>query len=144
MTPVVIDASVALAWCFPDEASSYADAVLLALGGKTPIVPAIWGLELTNAILVGQRAKRLGQREVDIFTTLLRNLPLIQDVQPITECVASILPLARRYNLSAYDAAYLELSIRRGAALATLDRNLHNAARRARVPIFSGVIETQH
>jgi predicted nucleic acid-binding protein len=129
---------MALAWCFRGEASSYADAVLVALEGKTLLVPAIWALEVANAILTGQRAKRLGQREVNTFTMLLQNLPIVQDVQPITACMASVLPLAAKHNLSAYDAAYLELSIRRGAALATLDRNLQSAALRTRVPIFPG------
>jgi len=138
LTAVVIDASMALAWCFRDEASSEADAVLVALEGKTLLVPAIWALEVANAILTGQRAKRLGQREVNTFTMLLQNLPIVQDVLPITECMARVLPLAAKHNLSAYDAAYLELSLRRGAALATLDRNLQSAALRTRVPIFRG------
>lgn len=88
--------------------------------------------------MVAQRAKRIRQPEINTFATLLEKFPLTQDVQPIRDCIASVLPLARKYNLSAYDAAYLELSIRRSAPLATLDRNLQNAARRARVPIFTG------
>ena len=58
-TGIVIDASVALAWCFPDEASDYADGVLVALDGRTAMVPAIWSAEITNALLVGERRKRI-------------------------------------------------------------------------------------
>jgi predicted nucleic acid-binding protein len=79
----VVDASVALAWCFPDEASDYADAVLVALEGRTILVPAIWGLEIANAVLAGERGKRLRQPEIRRFTTLLEGLSLVQDVQPV-------------------------------------------------------------
>ena len=60
MNGIVIDASVALAWCFPDEASDYADSVLLAIENQTVIVPAIWPVEITNALLVGERRNAFG------------------------------------------------------------------------------------
>jgi predicted nucleic acid-binding protein len=135
---VVVDASVALAWCFPDEASEYAEGVLVALEGRSILAPAVWGLEIANAVLVGERSKRLGQPEIRRFTTLLENLPLVQDVRSTGECVNNILPIAREYGLSAYDAAYLELAVRQGAPLATLDRKLQTAARKAGVAIFAG------
>jgi len=64
---VVVDASTALAWCFPDETSEYADGVLIALEGHTILVPAIWSLELANAVLVGERKKRLNQSEIKML-----------------------------------------------------------------------------
>jgi hypothetical protein len=67
----VVDASTALAWCFPDETNEYADIVLIALEGKTMLVPSIWPLEIANAVLVGERAKRLRQPEIQRFTALL-------------------------------------------------------------------------
>jgi predicted nucleic acid-binding protein len=133
----VVDASVALAWCFPDEASDYADAVLVALEGRTILVPAIWGLEIANAVLAGERSNRLRQPEIRRFTTLLESLSLVQDVQPVCDCVNDVLPLAREYGLSAYDAAYLELSIRHGAPLATLDGKLRKAAQKAGIEVFA-------
>ena len=136
MNSVVVDASTALAWCFPDEASGYADGVLVALEGKTILVPAVWSLEVANAILVGERKKRLRLSEIRQFTTLLESLSPVQDTQPVSENVVNVLPLARQYNLSAYDAAYLELSVRRGAQLATLDGKLRKAAQIAGVRIF--------
>lgn len=138
MSGVVIDASTALAWCFPDETSDYADSVLVALEGKTILVPAVWSLEIANAVLVGERKKRLRQPEILRFTTLLESLSVLQDLQPVGDHVSNVLPLAREYSLSAYDAAYLELSIRHGAPLATLDDRLENAAKRAGVKIFEG------
>jgi predicted nucleic acid-binding protein len=135
---VVVDASVALAWCFPDEASDYADAVLVALDGSTILVQAIWGLEIANAVLAGERSKRLRQPEIRRFTMLLESLSLVQDVQPVCDHVSNVLPLAREYSLSAYDAAYLELSIRHGAPLATLDGKLQKAAQKAGIRTFPG------
>ena len=138
MTGVVVDASTALAWCFPDETSDYADGVLVSLERKTMLVPAVWGLEIANAVLAGERKKRLNQPEIQRFITLLESLSLVQDVQPVGQHVSNVLPLARQYGLSAYDAAYLELSIRHGAPLATLDGKLQKAAQKAGVKIFAG------
>ena len=138
MTRVVVDASTALAWCFPDETSDYADGVLVSLERKTMLVPAVWSLEIANAVLVGERKKRLNQPEIRRFTTLLKSLSLVQDVQPVGEHVDNVLPLAHKYSLSAYDAAYLELSIRHGAPLATLDVKLQKAARQAGITLFTG------
>ena len=137
MTSVVVDASTALAWCFPDETSDYADGVLVSLERKTILVPVVWGLEIANAVLAGERKKRLNQPEIQRFITLLESLSLVQDVQPVGQHVSNVLPLARQYSLSAYDAAYLELSIRHGAPLATLDGKLQKAAQKAGVKIFA-------
>ena len=134
---VVLDASTALAWCFPDEMSDRADAVLEALEGATVLVPAVWSLEIANAVLVGERQKRLRQPEILRFLTLLEGLPIMEDTQTAAERVRNVLPLAREFGLSAYDAAYLELAARRGAALATLDGKLEKASRRAGVAVFS-------
>ena len=140
MIGIVIDASIALAWCFPDENSDYADGVLVALEGKTILVPAVWSLELCNAVLVGERKKRLHKPEILRFTTLLEGLSVQEDVQSVGDHVNNVLPLAQQYNLSAYDAAYLELAIRHSAPLATLDSKLGKAAKQAGVSIFGGAI----
>jgi predicted nucleic acid-binding protein len=138
LTEIVVDASTALAWCFPDETTDQADAILAALEGKTILVPAVWGLEVANAMLVGERKKCLRQPEIRRFTALLESLPLVQDAQPVGEYIGNVLPLAREYSLTAYDAAYLELSMRCNAPLATLDAKLQRAAERAGVEIFIG------
>jgi predicted nucleic acid-binding protein len=127
---------VALAWCFPDETSEYADGVLVALEGHSIFVPAVWALEVANAILVAEHAKRLRQKEIESFTGLLEHLSITQDAQSIADNILSVLPVARAHGLSAYDAAYLELSIRRGAPLATLDGKLRKAAKASAVQLF--------
>jgi predicted nucleic acid-binding protein len=138
LSGVVVDGSVALAWCFPDEASEYADGVLVALKGQAIVVPAVWGLEIANAMLAGERRKRLKQPEILRFVALLEGLSIVQDSQRVSESVSNVLPLAGAYGLSAYDAAYLDLSIRHGVPLATLDAKLRRAAQRAGVKIFAG------
>ena len=135
-TGIVIDASVALAWCFPDEASEYADGVLLALDGRTAMVPAIWPVEVANALLVGERRKRIRQPEARRFIELLKGLSILEDGQPFADTVSNILPLAREHDLSAYDAAYLDVAVRHGAPLATPDKALQKAGRAAGVKIF--------
>ena len=133
---IVIDASVALAWCFPDEASDYADGVLVALEGRTAMVPTIWPVEIANALLVGERRKRIRQPEVRRFVELLKGLSILEDGQPFADTVSNILPLAREHDLSAYDAAYLDVAVRHGAPLATLDKALQKAGRAAGLKIF--------
>ena len=136
MTGIVVDASVALAWCFPDEASEYADGVLVALEGRTVIVPAVWALEIANAVLVAERRKRVKQQEVRRFVELLGGLTILEHSQTAAETVKNVLPLARAYSLSAHDAAYLDVAVRRGAPLATQDRTLRKAARSEGLAIF--------
>jgi predicted nucleic acid-binding protein len=87
-------------------------------------------------LLVGERSKRLGPSEIRRFALLLESLPVLNDAQPFTELVNDVLTLAR--DLSAYDAAYLEVAIRYGAELATLDKKLQKAAQSAGVQMFAG------
>ncbi len=134
--PVVLDASTTLAWCFPDETSPYADDVLVALEGRTILVPPIWSLEIAHAILSGERKKRLNAPEIRRFLTLLENLPFVEERQPPLALLSDTLPIARQHNLSAYDAAYLGVAIRHQAPLATLDARLAKAAQLSGVTIF--------
>jgi predicted nucleic acid-binding protein len=133
----VLDASVALAWFFEDEADAYAEAVEEALARVTPVVPALWVLEVTNALLVGERRKRTTEAKTTQFAGLLRALPIAVDEQAGAHAFGDLLPLARTHGLSAYDAVYLELALRRGLPLATLDRTLLAAAKTVGVAAFA-------
>jgi len=133
---VVIDASVALAWCFPDEQSPYADKVLQELDGCSVLVPSVWALEITNGLLVGERRRRIGQSDILRFIDLLDALSPQEVSVPINAHFHALLPLGRGYGLSAYDAAYLHTAIRTEAELATADDALEKAARTAGVPIM--------
>ena len=136
MNGIVVDASVALAWCFPDEASNYADSVLLAIENQTILVPTIWPVEITNALLVGERRKRIRQPDVRRFVELLKGLDVTVDTQSVADSVNNIFPPAQDYRLSAYDAAYLDVAIRHEVTLATLDADLQKAAHAAGIKTF--------
>jgi predicted nucleic acid-binding protein len=133
----VVDASVALAWGFSDEGNEYADDVLLTLERETMLVPALFALEVANALVMGERRKRLRQAEIQRFVDLLEGLSMVQDVQPRSVMMNAALAIAREHGLSAHDAAYLELAIRAGAPLATLDKALRAAARKAGVTVYA-------
>jgi predicted nucleic acid-binding protein len=134
----VLDASVTLAWFFEDETDAYAERVEDSLERATAVVPTLWHLEVTNALLVGERRGRTTELKTTQFVHLLSALPIATDEQPETESRDGVLSLARRHGLSAYDAAYLELALRRGLPLATLDRCLREAAEAAGVSLHAG------
>lgn len=134
--PLVVDASVALTWCYPDEHSAFAYKVLDQLEYRQAIVPSLWALEITNALLVGERRHRLTASAIAQFLELLNGLPIDIDPQTALRAFSTTLQLARDHNLSAYDATYLELAMREGLTLATLDTQLKSAARSAGVKLF--------
>jgi predicted nucleic acid-binding protein len=134
---LVLDCSVTMAWCFDDEATPYTDSVRDCLAEMRAVVPSIWSLEAANATIMGERRKRLDEARSRRFFVLLEALPIILDDETAIRAFANTVALARTYQLSAYDAAYLELAIRRGLPLACLDGKLRTAAAAAGVVIFS-------
>ena len=123
---VVIDASVAAAWCFRDEeGSTEADAAIARLSTDTGIVPGLFWHEMRHVLVSAERKGRIQATEVEHHLYRLRTLPLITDNdQSDSDTVA----LTRLHGLSGYDAAYLETAKRRGASLVTLDRKLARAS----------------
>ena len=117
-----------MAWCFEDEAAGYADGVLQKLAKREAVVPAIWPLEVANVLLVGERRKRLTKADSSRFLELLQGLPITIDVQATSRAFGEIMSVARSLTISAYDAAYVELAMREGLNLATLDGRLSKAA----------------
>lgn len=132
----VLDGSVAAAWCFADEAGEYTRGVLAAFRNARAYVPELWGLEIANVLLVGERRGRISRQEADRFLALIRSLPILVDQHPCMDALERVLGLARDYSLSAYDAAYLELAHRLGVPLATLDARLASAAQDSGVPRY--------
>ena len=126
MTAYVLDASLAAAWFLPDEASDAADRLLGDALADAPVVPSLFRHELRNLLLVAERRGRLAAADVDEALIRLAALPIaVRDGGDDRQVVN----LARKYALTAYDAAYLELALREGAPLATLDKRLAEAAR---------------
>ena len=132
----VLDCSVTMAWCFNDEATPYTDGVRDRLATMRAIVPTLWPLEVGNATIVGERRKRLDEARTLRFLVLLRGLPIVVDDETAARAWSETMHLARAHNLSAYDAAYLELAIRRGLPLACLDSKLKTAAAAAGVALY--------
>ena len=124
--PLVIDASVVAAWHFPDERSAQGDLIMDRLRESDRArMPAIWWFEVRNVLLIGERRGRTAREHTERFFDFLRALPI--DIAPFPQELA-VLSLARRHQLSFYDASYLELAQRERIALATLDRALVRAA----------------
>lgn len=136
MTDFVLDASIALAWCFDDEATAEATALLDRFEHGTALVPALWHLELANALVTSERRQRISAARATEFATLIEALPIFVDQETPARAPRGILDLARHERLTAYDAAYLELAMRQGLPLATLDSDLRDAAERVGVPLL--------
>lgn len=132
----VVDNSVVMSWCFQDETSKYADAVLDYLVQANAYVPAVWPLEVGNVLLVAERRNRLSQADSSRFIALLLELPIIVEQELPERMLSEILALARECKLSSYDATYLDLAMRKGLPLATTDKSLMVAAKKCRVPVL--------
>lgn len=132
----VLDCSVTMAWCFDDEATHYTDGVRDLLVDVRAAVPTIWPLEVANAAIVGERRNRLDETRCSRFFSLLNALPIVVDEETSPRAFRKIPQLCRAHRLSAYDAAYLELAIRRGLPLACLDGKLRAAAIAVGVPLL--------
>lgn len=124
----VVDNSIVMSWCFQDEANQYADAVLDSLSEATALVPSIWPLEVINVLLVAERRMRISEADSVRFTSLLSQLPIVVEYERTEQIMKDILALARVKKLSSYDASYLDLAMKKGIPLATLDNRLKQAA----------------
>ncbi len=133
----VLDASIALSWCFPDESNAYADRVLDAIGPMSVVVPSIWVYEIANAMLVAQRRGRITEDHRNKVTNMLNTLPIQTRDVTLSHTLTAISAQAKALDLTVYDAAYLDLAVAIGKPLATADRRLREAANRVGVAEFS-------
>jgi len=135
---LVLDASVAVAWCFEDETTRFTENVLnLFPDGAEALVPAIWPLEVANALLIAERRKRIASAQVTSLLQRIAGLSISVMATDTEQAFRQILPLARQLGLSEYDAAYLNLALLQELPLATLDSELRRAARTAGVALLS-------
>ena len=133
MSDFVLDACVAVAWVCEDETSLRADSALSQLEVGEALVPTLWHVEVRNALVRAERRGRLSSAEVDDSLVILHELPICTADEPDVD---SLIPLARKHQISCYDAVYLGLALRRNAALATLDNALAGAAVREGVMLI--------
>jgi len=132
----VLDASVTVAWCFLDEQSKSAASVLDALEKGRAIVPALWAFEVGNVLRMGELRKRSTKEDTMYWLEFLSKLPIVIDDCIVTGVWEKLLDLAREQRITVYDAAYLELARRLSLPLATLDRHLASAAKKAGVALY--------
>jgi predicted nucleic acid-binding protein len=125
---LVLDCSIVMAWYFADERSAYADAVARQLSDRVAFVPMNWPLEVANTLIVGERRKRATQAQAATLLKNLASMPITIDDETNLHAWSTTLSLSREQNLTAHDSAYLELAMRRGLPLATLDEKLKTAA----------------
>lgn len=136
--PLIIDASIVAAWLFEDEASTVADRALVRVATSGGRVPGIWPFEVANVVAGAERRGRVPPERADRMLAALTALPIEVDDRAPGAALVTLVGVARAHRLTAYDAAYLELAIRAGLPLATLDDALAAAAVRAGVSLFEG------
>ncbi len=137
MSAFVLDASATLAWFFEDEASDAGWGLLAAAQEAGVWVPSLWALEVGNILLAAERRQRATTARIAAFVDELADMPINVDPETTARAMRDVLMLARAERLTTYDAAYLELAMRRGLPLATKDAALAAAARRLGVDVMA-------
>jgi predicted nucleic acid-binding protein len=133
----VLDASVVLAWCFADENSAMAQYVGgMFKRGDTAVAPAFFPHEVLNALLMGQKRKRISKELVRSFLDDLATLPIMLEQFPARVVFERIQHLSREHGLTSYNAAYLDLALENELPLATLDDELGRACKKTRVRLL--------
>ena len=136
----VLDNSVTMRWFFGDgkpQQLAYAGKVLDAMKNTSARVPVTWGLEVANVIAMAEAKGLVTEARSGMFLEMLEGVAIEVDMATFSHALSHTLQLARRYKLSAYDASYLELALRLGIPLATLDEDLQKAAKKAGVKKFA-------
>jgi predicted nucleic acid-binding protein len=135
VTGIVIDASVTLSWCFPDEQTPMSLDVLDRLKkGEQALVPSFWSLEVLNILLLGERKGRITAQQTQTFLDTLRALNPRLDHASLDQVAGPVQIICRDHRLTPYDALYVELAQRSGFPLATLDRPQRETAIALGVP----------
>jgi len=127
-TRFVLDASVVVAWLLDEEEAAPALAILDLFREQEAIVPGNWSFEVCNAVRKALRTNRITVETQTRLQQAVLALPVQFDSPSIERDWTAVLPLARQLELSVYDAAYLELALREGIALATFDDQLRERA----------------
>ena len=135
MPSIILDCSVTISWFMSDEQPLPFDNILDKIGEIGAVVPTIWQLEVANVLLVSERRKRITREQRHSALYTLNELPINIDQFTSKHAWNEITELAERYNLTTYDACYLELSLRLNLPLATLDNQLKSAAKLAAVSL---------
>jgi predicted nucleic acid-binding protein len=133
---IVVDSSVALTWCFEDERRPETDAIGRKIAIEGTLVPALFHIEVANVLITAERKRRLADGEAARRMEQLGLLSIVVDEDTVAQAWTGTARLAQQERLTTYDASYLELALRTGSDLATLDADLIAAARRRGVTVL--------
>jgi predicted nucleic acid-binding protein len=133
---LVLDSSITLAWAYGDETTQPVVQIFEELSQSGAWVPGLWRLEVANVLEMSVRRKRHDRNFRDATLADLAQLPIQVDIQTDQQAWNATLRLAERHQLTLYDAAYLELALRRNLPLATLDADLRRAAEAEKVQVL--------
>lgn len=136
MIAVVLDGSLTLSWAFEDEHTPELLDLRRSIGERGAVVPGLWWLEVGNALLVAERRKRTTTAKRRLFMNGVRDVVIETDPETSSRAWSHTVDLADTHRLTVYDAAYLELALRRGLPLASLDNDLRKAGRRDGVELL--------
>ena len=136
MIEFVLDCSISISWVLVDEDDDYANYILDLMTDATAFVPEIWSLEVVNTLLVAERRNRMTIEQSEQAIKLLQSLPIVIDTLTSSQAFQQTLKLGREQSLASYDAAYLELALRKNLPLATNDNRLIEAAKRCQVRLM--------
>jgi predicted nucleic acid-binding protein len=134
---IVIDASIALSWCFADERSYQSQKILEKVILNGAVVPNLWHLEVCNSLLIGEIKGRISYENVVEQLNSLEEIPVEVDVQTSTAAWGAVSRIARAHKLTSYDAAYVELAERYSLELATRDKAMIRAATKLNIPVLT-------
>jgi predicted nucleic acid-binding protein len=133
---LVLDASVALSWCFEDEATESTLDILRYIERTEAIAPAIWPVEIAHVLRQASRRGRIARRKVTDLLEAMATLPVRLVEIATTTVFVDVMDVAWARDLTPYDALYVELALRTGSELATLDRAMARAGRDAGIAIL--------
>ncbi len=134
--PLVVDASLTMAWLLLGEVTEDIKRSYVLAARVGILVPAIWRFEVINALNAAMRRKRLSAQDRDDCLADLRLLEINVDAESQSRVWAETAALMDRHRLTTYEAAYLELAIRSGSALGSMDEDLRNAAKQEGVDLL--------
>ena len=139
MTEFVLDASVALRWVLQDGSerdAAYAAKVLESLQHADAVVPALWYTEIIHVLRCAEMDDKIGESVLTGYVYQIGQLPINPDPVSSQSIQLAVASVSREFKLTGYDAQYLELAIRRSLPIATLDRQLRKAAKKAGITLF--------
>ena len=138
MPAFVLDSSVALAWALPRQQTARTKTLLDEATEHGALTTTLWPIEVANVLLIYERRKQMTTAERTSAIGFYSGLPIQIDDQTAARAWSTAFELALAHKLTVYDACYLELSLRTGLPLATLDQALCHAASACGVPVLGG------